>query len=275
MSESESVDELLADAQDALFENDVERAVAVAEQVLRVAPRENDAHEVIVMAHAARGAVQLQHAAVLRWCQSCAAKRGGLPVKVRKHALESAFLVGDRAALSELVRELIAVHSTSGSDARWTNTLCCTAALMCADVGEVELAEQLQARLTSESEEDALLQRLVIARLTGVTDQGTARNVLRQIAQEARDVRELQYVAAWAESLRLLLGAADADDVAFADELLASNISGSLSLQVAVALAKSDSAQLEALRTRHRAQASFGNVLPILRRRLFDLEKKK
>jgi len=269
MSESESVDELLADAQDSLFENDVERAVAVAEQVLRVAPREHDAHEVIVMAHAARGAVELQHAAVLRWCQSCAAKRGGLPVKVRKHALESAFLVGDRAALSELVRELIAVHSTSGSDVRWTNTLCCTAALMCADVGEVELAEQLQARLTSESEEDALLQRLVIARLTGVTDQGTARNVLRQIAQEARDVRELQYVAAWAESLRMLLGAAaDADDVAFADELLASNISGSLSLQVAVALAKSDSAQLEALRTRHRAQASFGNVLPILRRRL-------
>jgi hypothetical protein len=265
------VDELVADAQDALFENDLDRAVSVAEQVLRTAPRENDAHEVVVLAHAARGAFEQQRAAVQRWCHT---KGSNLPLKLQKHALESAFLVDDRGALTDLARSLIAVRSVSESDERWFSTLCVSAALMCADCGEVELAQLLQERLgASGSAEDALLQSLVIAWLTGVTDRGTADKLLRALADDSRSDRELAYVAAWAESMRLLLAERDSDDtdaadVTFAEELIASNISGALTLQAAVALASGDVARIDQLRARHESQGSFGNVHPLVRRRI-------
>lgn len=256
------LDETLAEAQDALFENDFDRAVRLGELVLQSAPREHDAHDVVVSAHAARGAFGPQHAAVQRWCTAVGAR--AVTVSLRKHAIESAFLTGDRAALAAHAQSLLLVDTANGS-ARWFNTVCASAALLCGDVRETALASELQSRLTAESDEDVLLSRLVAAWLAGVDDATTARQLLRELALDTRDSPHFGYIAAWAEALRLLLGASD---TAFAEELLARNIAASLSLQVAVALAERDGARLDALRRRHRELGSFGNVLPILRRRL-------
>jgi hypothetical protein len=267
--ENQSVDELICEAQDALFENDFDRAVRLGESALQRAPRDADAHEVIVCAHSARGAFAEQHAAVMRWYRTVSASR--LSVKLRKYAIESAFLAADREALVSQIQLILALNVTDadGDTSAWLNSLGATAALLCAEAGEGELASQLRARLTSNSDEDALLVRLVDAWLLGRVerDVDSACTLLRQLAGDARHgAAELAYIAAWAETLRLLLSGAS-DGVAFAEELLAQNVGAGTSLRIAMAVGTNDREAVTTLVQKQR-DGMLGNVMPVVRRRL-------
>lgn len=47
---NEEIDDLITQAQDALFENDLNEVIKLSKAVLQVSPKENEAHELIVFA---------------------------------------------------------------------------------------------------------------------------------------------------------------------------------------------------------------------------------
>lgn len=261
-----SIDELICEAQDALFESDFDRAIRTGELALQRAPRDADAHEVVVSAHAARGAFGEQHAAVTRWFRSTGPSR--MSAKLRKYAVEAAFLVGDREALATQIQLLLGL-SADNESAGALNSVCGTAALMCAELDESDLAARLRARMTSDSDEDTFMARLVDAWLLGRVDRDvdSACTLLRQLADDSRDVFGA-YFATSAESLRLLLSGAT-DGTAYAEELLSAAVGASMTLAVAVAVASGNKEAVTTLAERQRS-GTLGNVMPVVRRRLMQ-----
>jgi hypothetical protein len=268
MSESEdapsSIDELICDAQDALFENDFDRAIRSGELALQRAPRDADAHEVIVSAHAARGAFAEQHAAVTRWIRSTGSAR--MSVKLRKYAIEAAFLAAERDALAAHIQLLLAANAND-DNASGLQSLYGAAALMCAENDEGDLAAQLRARMTSDSEEEAFLVRLVDAWLLGRVDRDvdSACTLLRQLADDSRLVFGALF-ATWAEALRVLLNGV-LESVSEAEELR--NNGASMTLAVAGMVVSGNRELLTAVMERQR-NGTLGNVMPVVRRRMFQ-----